>query len=107
MIEIVEPGPFASIQDAGRSGFARLGVARSGAFDRAALRLANRLVGNRPDSAAVEVTLGGLELRVHDAVTLALAGAVPLAYAVIARRRRAVAATSAAESDPTPPDESS
>jgi biotin-dependent carboxylase-like uncharacterized protein len=76
MIEIVEPGPFASIQDAGRSGFARLGVARSGAFDRAALRLANRLVGNRPDTAAVEVTLGGLELRVHDAVTLALAGAV-------------------------------
>ena len=38
---------------------------------------------------------------------LALAGAVPLASAVIARRRRAVAATSAAESDPTPPDESS
>ena len=76
MIEIVEPGPFASIQDAGRSGFARLGVARSGAFDRGALRLANRLVGNRPEAAAIEVTLGGLDFRVHDAVTVALAGAV-------------------------------
>jgi biotin-dependent carboxylase-like uncharacterized protein len=76
MIEIVEPGLFASVQDAGRSGFARLGVARSGAFDRAALRLANRLVGNRPDAAAIEVTLGGLAVRVHDAVTVALTGAV-------------------------------
>lgn len=76
MIEIVEPGPFASIQDAGRVGFARLGVARSGAFDRAALHLGNRLVGNRPDLAAIEVTLGGLAVRVHDAVTVALAGAV-------------------------------
>jgi len=76
MIEIVEPGPFASIQDGGRLGYAGLGVARSGAFDRAALRLANRLVGNSPDAAAIEVTLGGLAVRVHDAVTVALCGAV-------------------------------
>ena len=76
MIEIVEPGPFASIQDGGRLGYAGLGVARSGAFDRAALRLANRLVGNSPDAAAIEVTLGGLVVRVHDAVTVALCGAV-------------------------------
>jgi allophanate hydrolase subunit 2 len=76
MIEIIEPGPFASIQDAGRSGFARVGVARCGAFDRAALRLANRLVGNRPDAAAIELTLGGLAFRVHDAVTVALSGGV-------------------------------
>jgi biotin-dependent carboxylase-like uncharacterized protein len=76
MIEIVEAGPFASIQDGGRLGYARLGVARSGAFDRAALRLANRLVGNGADTAAIEVTLGGLALCVHDAVTVAIAGAV-------------------------------
>ncbi len=76
MIEIVEPGPFASVQDGGRDGYARLGVARSGAFDRAALRLANRLVGNRAAAAGVEVTLGGLVLRAHDAVTVALSGAV-------------------------------
>ncbi|PZS31908.1 MAG: allophanate hydrolase [Pseudonocardiales bacterium] len=75
MIEILEPGPYASIQDGGRPGYGRLGVARSGAFDRAALRLANRLVGNGPDAAAIEVTLGGLSIRVHDAVTLALTGA--------------------------------
>lgn len=75
MIEIVEPGPFASVQDGGRWGYAGLGVARSGAFDRAALRLANRLVGNVPDAAAIEVTLGGLVVRVHDAVTVAVCGA--------------------------------
>lgn len=75
MIEIVEPGPFASIQDGGRLGFAGLGVPRSGAFDRGALRLANRLVGNAADAAAIEVTLGGLVLAVRDAVTLALCGA--------------------------------
>ncbi|PZS15797.1 MAG: allophanate hydrolase [Pseudonocardiales bacterium] len=76
MIEIVEPGPFASIQDGGRWGYARLGVARSGAFDRQALRLANRLVGNPPDAAAIEITLGGVVVRILDAVTLALGGAV-------------------------------
>lgn len=76
MIEIVDPGPFASLQDGGRHGYARLGVARSGAFDRAAMRLANRLVGNPADAAAIEVTLGGLVVRVHDAVTVALCGAV-------------------------------
>jgi biotin-dependent carboxylase-like uncharacterized protein len=75
MIEIVEPGPFASLQDGGRPGYARLGVARSGAFDRGALRLANRLVGNRADTAGIELTLGGLTLRVHDAVTVAVSGA--------------------------------
>jgi biotin-dependent carboxylase-like uncharacterized protein len=76
VIEIVEPGPFASIQDGGRPGYAGLGVARSGAFDRAALRLANRLVGNPADAAGLEVTLGGLVIRVRDAVTLAVCGAV-------------------------------
>ncbi len=46
MIEIVAAGPLATVQDLGRPGWASLGVPRSGAFDRAAARLANRLVGN-------------------------------------------------------------
>lgn len=75
MIEILEPGPFASVQDAGRPGYAELGVPRSGAFDRGALALANRLVGNEPDAAALELTLGGLVARCHAATTLALTGA--------------------------------
>lgn len=75
MIEILTPGPLATVQDAGRPGYAALGVPRSGAFDRAAAALANRLVGNRPDAALLEVTLGGLEFVLHDAATLAVTGA--------------------------------
>lgn len=75
MIEIVAPGPLTTVQDLGRPGHASLGVPRSGAFDRAALRAANRLVGNRPDAAALEITFGGLRLRVERMVTVALTGA--------------------------------
>jgi len=75
MIEILETGPLATVQDLGRPGYAALGVPRSGAFDRAALQLANRLVGNPDDAAAVEVTLGGLHLLLRDAATVALTGA--------------------------------
>lgn len=76
MIEIVEPGPLTTIQDGGRPGYAHLGVPRSGAFDLAAMRTANRLVANPADAPVLEVTLGGLTIRVHDAVTVAAAGAV-------------------------------
>lgn len=76
MIEILHPGPFATIQDLGRIGQAALGVPRSGAFDTAALRAANRLVGNAESSAAIEFSFGGLRMCAHDAVTIALTGAV-------------------------------
>ncbi len=76
MIEIVEPGPLATAQDLGRPGYAALGAPRSGAFDRGALRLANRLVGNDDDAAGIEVTFGGLAVRFADAATIALTGAL-------------------------------
>ena len=75
MLEVVAPGPFACVQDHGRDGYVTSGVPRAGAFDRAAHDLANRLVGNPAGSATIECTLGGLVLRVHGAVTLAVAGA--------------------------------
>jgi biotin-dependent carboxylase-like uncharacterized protein len=76
VIEILQPGPFATVQDLGRDGYGALGVARSGAFDRAALRLANRLVGNPDAAAGVEITLGGLAVRLSGPATLAFTGAV-------------------------------
>jgi biotin-dependent carboxylase-like uncharacterized protein len=76
MIEILEPGPLATVQDLGRAGWAALGVPRSGAFDRGAARLANRLVGNDPAAATLEITLGGLAVRALDAATIAITGAV-------------------------------
>ncbi len=62
-IEVVDPGPLATVQDAGRTGLAALGVGRSGAADRRSLALANRLVGNPEGQAGVEITFGGLVAR--------------------------------------------
>ncbi|MGN8553488.1 UNVERIFIED_CONTAM: urea amidolyase family protein [Microbacterium sp. SLM126] len=58
--EVVEPGLLSTLQDLGRAGAASLGVAGSGALDRAALRTANRLVGNAEPATGIEVTMGGL-----------------------------------------------
>lgn len=68
-------GPLATVQDLGRPGYARLGVTTSGATDRPALRLANRLLDNDPGAAAVEVLLGGLEVRSLGRTTVCLTGA--------------------------------
>jgi len=75
MIEIVAPGPLCTVQDGGRPGHAHLGVGRSGAVDRSAYRLANRLVGNPAGAAALEITFGGLIAVLHDACLLAVTGA--------------------------------
>lgn len=72
---VLEPGPSATVQDEGRPGLASIGVTRSGACDRASYRLANRLVGNAPGAAAVEVTLGGLVLRAEADVVVVTTGA--------------------------------
>ena len=62
-LEILATGALATIQDEGRSGLAGLGVGVSGTADLRSLRLANRLVGNEPGVAGVEVTFGGFALR--------------------------------------------
>jgi biotin-dependent carboxylase-like uncharacterized protein len=74
-LEVLATGPFATVQDLGRPGLARLGVGRSGAADRSALRLANRLVGNAEGAAGIEVTYGGLVVRTVGTLVVALAGA--------------------------------
>ncbi|GAB2928330.1 biotin-dependent carboxyltransferase family protein [Nonomuraea fastidiosa] len=75
MIEVVAPGPYATVQDLGRPGFAHLGVPCSGAADAPALRLANRLVGNAEWLAGIELTFGGARLRFADAAWVAVTGA--------------------------------
>ncbi len=63
------------VQDLGRPGWAHLGVPRSGALDLPAAALAQRLVGNEPSAAGLEVLLGGLEVGADDAVWVAVTGA--------------------------------
>lgn len=74
-IEVISPGPLTVMQDAGRVGYAHLGVPRSGAFDERSWKLANRLVGNRQSAAALEALGGGLELQVQQRLTMAVTGA--------------------------------
>ncbi|RZU19997.1 biotin-dependent carboxylase-like uncharacterized protein [Kribbella rubisoli] len=74
-LTILEPGPLATIQDRGRAGQAALGVPASGACDRSPYELANRLVGNRPGAAALEVTFGGLVLHADVDLVVAITGA--------------------------------
>lgn len=74
-LEILNPGPAATVQDLGRPGLAALGVGRSGAADRRSLKLANRLVGNPEGNAVIEATLGGLTVRFSGPVIVALTGA--------------------------------
>ena len=74
-LEVVAVGALALVEDLGRPGHGASGVGRSGAADRAALRLANRLVANPEGAAGVEVALGGLAVRSTGPVTVALAGA--------------------------------
>nr|WP_216592766.1 allophanate hydrolase subunit 2 family protein [Verrucosispora sioxanthis] len=63
LLEVLRAGALTTVQDLGRPGWAHLGVPRSGALDPAALRLANRLVGNPEQAAGLEITLTGCELR--------------------------------------------
>lgn len=75
-VAIVEdPGARTTLQDHGRRGLAHLGVPPSGAVDRAAFSLGNRLAGNTEDAPALETTLRGPTLRFTRAATVVLTGA--------------------------------
>jgi biotin-dependent carboxylase-like uncharacterized protein len=75
VLTVLASGPLATVQDRGRPGWASIGVTASGAADRFAADLANRLVGNDPGAAVVEVTAGGLRVRAERTVLLAVTGA--------------------------------
>jgi biotin-dependent carboxylase-like uncharacterized protein len=75
-LEILRTGPLALVEDLGRTGLSHLGVTRSGAADRRAHTLANRLVANPDDRATVEVMFGGFSARVRGGDTdIAVTGA--------------------------------
>jgi biotin-dependent carboxylase-like uncharacterized protein len=75
VLTVLAPGPLVTVQDQGRSGWASIGVPRSGAADLPAAELANRLVGNQPSAAVLEVTAGGLRVRAERTVLVAVTGA--------------------------------
>jgi biotin-dependent carboxylase-like uncharacterized protein len=75
MIIVTETGPLALVEDLGRPGLAHLGVSPSGAADRTACALANRLVGNPEGAAVIEITIGGLVIMVDRLAWIAVTGA--------------------------------
>lgn len=74
-ITVLKPGLLTTLQDGGRVGHAALGVGRAGVMDWPAWRLANALVGNGADEAALEFTLVGPTLRFERTAMIALTGA--------------------------------
>jgi biotin-dependent carboxylase-like uncharacterized protein len=74
VIVVRSPGLLTTVQDLGRPGMAHLGVPTAGAADVEALRHANRLVGNPPAAAALEVTVLGPELRFDSDATVSVHG---------------------------------
>ncbi|WP_042269095.1 5-oxoprolinase subunit C family protein [Paraburkholderia heleia] len=74
MIEVLRAGLLTTVQDLGRPGYRHLGVATGGALDTLALEVGNRLVGNRPDAAGLEITFGPVALRFARATRIAITG---------------------------------
>lgn len=75
MFEVLACPVHASIQDLGRRGYRHYGVPVSGALDNVSFRLANALVRNPPNAAALEMRLTGPRLRAGAPVRVALAHA--------------------------------
>ena len=74
ILEILSPGILTSVQDLGRYGYGRYGVAPSGALDSFALRIANLLAGNRSDQACLEIMLLGPAIRALEDIVVAVTG---------------------------------
>lgn len=75
VLEILEAGPQCSVQDGGRAGLMRFGVPQSGAMDRVALAVAQAAAGQPAGAGVMEVSLGGLALRVVEGrLSFAVAG---------------------------------
>ena len=74
-IKVISPGVLTTVQDTGRFGHQAAGIPEAGAMDRASLRLANALVGNPEDAAALELTVFGGTFEFDGEGTIALTGA--------------------------------
>lgn len=71
---VLEAGLGLSLQDGGRRGYLRYGVSESGPMDWAAHALANRLLGNAADAAALEIGPGGARFEAQRSLAVAVAG---------------------------------
>lgn len=88
-LEVVSPGAYASVQDAGRRGWRRIGVPWAGVLDPRLMRIANALVGNDGGTPVIECFDGGLQLAAREgALRLAVAGDAVVEVESAGERRR-------------------
>ncbi|MCB1690749.1 MAG: urea carboxylase [Halioglobus sp.] len=75
-VQVLAAGTQTTLQDyPGRRGLWHVGVPPSGPMDSLSFRLANRLLDNDPDAAALEITLNGPTLLLNRTTHIALTGA--------------------------------
>lgn len=74
-VTILRPGLLMTVQDPGRHGHQHVGLCPGGAMDVVSLTIANALVGNPVDAAAIEITVLGPDLVFERETLVALAGA--------------------------------
>lgn len=72
---MVHPGARATVQDSGRRGYRKHGLAAGGALDIHSYSWANKLLDNPANSACVEILLGGFEAEAETDMVIAVAGA--------------------------------
>lgn len=75
VLQVLDPGLGATVQDLGRVGWRRFGVPPSGAMDDHAAGWANRLLQNPPDAPVIEFLLQGAQLEVVEDCWIAITGA--------------------------------
>lgn len=75
IIKIIKPGLFTTVQDKGRMGFQRYGIPVAGAMDDFSFRVANILVGNDENAAALETTFMGPHIQIEFNGFIAITGA--------------------------------
>lgn len=74
-IHILHPGMLTTVQDLGRHGSTHLGISPAGAADALSFRIANLLVGNDENAAALEMTMVGATVSFDSPAIVAVVGA--------------------------------
>jgi antagonist of KipI len=74
-VHVTRPGLLTTIQDLGRYHYAHLGISVTGAADRLACLIANRILGNQKNRPVLEMTLTGATLEFDEPALIVLTGA--------------------------------
>lgn len=78
---VKQPGLLSLLQDAGRFGAHNIGLTNGGPLDQQAYAWANRLLCNKHNACAIEVSFGGLQLQTQVDTYIAVTGA-PMALTI-------------------------